>query len=374
MARGGAPEDRDEQALANIEALNARYAEIAERLRRAEDQSVTLSGQLLTIHQHLQAIEARASEAIAYGHASYGLNQAQALIGERSLLLQGRIAAQRIPERLHSLADAEFCVFSQWGEDGIIDWLVRHVPMPNTRFIEFGVETFREANCRFLLQNRNWRGLVIDSNEQQMQQLRNDNIFWMYDLVALTAFITAENINGLFRRAGFEGPLGILSVDIDGNDYWVLEKIDSVDPAIIICEYNSLLGDTRPVVVPYRADASRFDGHYSGLYYGVSIAALVLLAKRKGYTLVGTNSYGSNAFFVRDNLAHHVLERLDNVAVRPSRCRDSRNQQGQLTFAAGLERYELIKELPVVDVESNKTMRLSEIKSLYSTEWRAGMT
>ena len=216
--------DAGAQASSEAGAAEPGFSQIADRLRRAEVQSEALANQILAIQQRLQAIEARASDTIAYGQANHYLSQAQAATSERSLLLQGRIAARGSPESLHSLADAEFCVFSQWGEDGIIDWLVRHVPLPNKRFIEFGVESFQEANCRFLLQNGNWRRLVIDSNQQQMQQLRNNKIFWMYDLVALTAFITAENINDLFKMAGFEGPLGILSVDIDGNDYWVLEQ------------------------------------------------------------------------------------------------------------------------------------------------------
>lgn len=374
MAKSGRGEPRKARTFTAGEPPAARYAEITDRLLKAEQQSAALSGQLLAMQERLQSIEARVADALAYGQANHYLNRVQAEAAERSLILQGRIAARGIPDRLHSLADAEFSVFSQWGEDGIIDWLVRQVPMPNTRFIEFGVESFREANCRFLMQNRNWRGLVIDANQQQMQQLRGDKIFWMYDLAALTAFITAENINDLFRGAGFEGPIGILSVDIDGNDYWVLDKIDCVDPAVLICEYNSLLGDMRPITAPYRADAGRFDGHYSGLYYGVSISALVRLARRKRYTLVGTNSYGSNAFFVRDDLAHHVLDRLETVVARPSRCRDSRNEQGQLSFAGGLDRYALIKDLPVVDVESNETMRLGDIEPLYSAEWLSEMT
>ena len=153
----------------------------------------------------------------------------------------------------------------------------------------------------------------MDGSAKNMQELRNETLFWMYDLSATTAFITAANINDLITAAGFGGPLGILSIDIDGNDYWVWDKIDCVDPAIVICEYNAVLGDTRPIAVPYKADFNRFDSHYSGLYLGASIAAFTSLAKRKGYTLVGTNSMGFNAFFVRNDLAHHVLDKLDSV-------------------------------------------------------------
>jgi len=162
---------------------------------------------------------------------------------EHSLLLQGRLAAHAIAKGrpLHTLADAEFRVYSQWGEDGIIEWLVTQVAVPNNRFIEIGVDNFTEANCRFLMHNRNWKGLIFDGNENYMSGLRKDRMFWMYDLTAKGAFITAENINELILEAGFAGPLGILSIDIDGNDYWVWKAINVVDPAIVICEFNAIL-------------------------------------------------------------------------------------------------------------------------------------
>jgi hypothetical protein len=205
----------------------------------------------------LQAIAERAHNAFAYSQAGYNLQIQLADAAERSLFLQGQMAARGLPDRLRTLSDAEFRVSSQWGEDGIIDWLVQRVAVPDARFIEFGVETFREANCRFLMQHRNWRGLVIDGNTEQIQALRNDKIFWMHDLTALGAFITAENINDLFRQAGFTGPIGLLSVDIDGADYWVLNAIDCIEPAIVVCEYNALLGCTMAFPSPRCARGRR---------------------------------------------------------------------------------------------------------------------
>jgi hypothetical protein len=332
-----------------------------------------LSAQLDSLERRLQLLEARVAEAAAYGQAGYNLQLAQSEAAERALLLQGRIAAQGTPDRLPTLADAEFRVSSQWGEDGIIEWLVQHLPLPNNRFIEFGVETFREANCRFLMQNRNWRGLVIDSNSAQIAAIRADKIYWMYDLTACSAFITAENINDLFEQAGYTGPIGILSVDVDGNDYWILDRISCVDPAIVVCEYNPILGDTRSISVPYKQDRSRFDEHPSGLYYGTSIGALCYWAKRRGYTLAGSNSFGSNAFFIRDDIASMALDRIQDVAVHPSACRDSRNEQGQLTYAGGLDRLALIQDMQVVDVESGDVVRLGSIDALYSERWTAAM-
>jgi hypothetical protein len=295
---------------------------------------------------------------------------------ERLLLLQGRVAARTSPvgKAIRNLSDVEFRVFSQWGEDGIIEWLVAHVDVPNQRFVEFGVENFREANCRFLLKNRGWKGLVLDGDERNIAVIKSEPDYWRHDLTARSAFITVDNIDALIREAGFGGPLGILSIDIDGNDYWIWKVITSVQPAIVICEFNAVLGDTRPIVVPYDSSFRRLEAHFSGQYFGASIAALEHLARDKGYTFVGTNANGVNAFFVRDELAAPVLALLGETRAFPSRHRDSRDKQGDLTFAAGAERYELIRELPVVDIATGDTLLLRDIERPYSREWLDGMS
>ena len=296
-------------------------------------------------------------------------------LSERSLLLQGRAASRALPrgQRVRDLSEVEFRVFSQWGEDGIIEWLAEHIAVPVERFIEFGVETFREANCRFLMQNRNWKGLVFDGSAANIAALATERAFWMHDLTAKSAFITAENIDGLIRDAGFAGPLGILSIDVDGNDFWIWESITSVEPAIVICEYNPIFGDTRAVTVPYDPEFRRFDAHYSGLYFGASIAALKHLGARKGYTFVGTNANGINAFFVKDSLAGPLLQLIETPKAFPSRHRDSRDRHGRLSFTAGLARLALIRDMSVVDVESGHSLSLSEIEQPYSHTWLRGM-
>ena len=296
-------------------------------------------------------------------------------LSERMLLLQGHAASRALPrgQRIRDLSEVEFRVFSQWGEDGIVEWLAGHVAVPNERFIEFGVETFREANCRFLMQNRNWKGLVFDGSAENIAALAQERAFWMHDLTAKSAFVTTENINGLIRDAGFAGPLGILSIDVDGNDFWIWESITDVEPAIVICEYNPIFGDTRAVTVPYDPAFRRFDAHHSGLYFGASIAALKRLGSRKGYTCVGTNANGINAFFVKDSLAAALLQLIEAPKAFPSRHRDSRDRHGRLSFAGGPARLALIRDMPVVDVESGKSLPLSHIEQPYSEAWLRGM-
>jgi hypothetical protein len=264
----------------------------------------------------------------------------------------GRIESRQLAAQPPAtLRDAEFRVFSQWGEDGILDWLTRIVAMPRKVFVEFGVEDYTEANTRFLLTQRGWSGLVLDGSEQNVARIRRDEIFWRHPLAAAAAFITRENINDLIASNGIIGPIGILSVDIDGNDYWVWEAITAVEPAIVVCEYNAIFGPARSVTVPYDAAFQRAHAHWSHLYAGASLAALVALGKRKDLAFIGTNSAGNNAFFVRRELLTAPLRELTAVeGFTPAQFRESRDDQGRLTFLDAEKAAALIAHLPLVEV------------------------
>lgn len=283
------------------------------------------------------------------------------------------MAARQIRQlgKIDSLFDVEFCVFSQWGEDGIIEWLVHHLNGIPEVFVEFGVENYRESNTRFLLQHRNWRGLVIDGSDSNVAEILRDRISWRHDLRAVSSFVTRENINSVIRSEGFEGEIGILSIDIDGMDYWVWEAIATVDPLILIVEYNSAFGDLLPLTVPYKDDFSRNQVHYSNLYYGMSIQAARYLAVNRGYRFVGTNRAGSNAFFVRSDRAGEILNLIENVNDRPSRFRESRAVDQTLSFVAPVNRAFSLADLSVIDVSTNVEMVLRDCDDLYSDRWLA---
>lgn len=296
-------------------------------------------------------------------------HQAKAI--ERQMLLSGRQACFQLSQRprLSKLADAEFRVSSQWGEDGIVEWLIQNITVSSATFVEFGVENFMECNTRFLLQNRNWRGLVMDGSQSHMDYVRATELYWRYDLTALKAFITRENINSLLTGQGFDGEIGILSIDIDGNDYWIFDAIESCRPQIVIIEYNPIFGDLHSIVVPYDETFNRFEAHYSGLYFGASIKAINDLVEKRGYAAVGTCSNGINAFYVRDDIAPQVLGKLDDVVQYPSRHRDSRNLAGDLSFVAGAERAELIRDQSVLHLDSGEIVKIGDLGPLYSRRW-----
>jgi len=277
----------------------------------------------------------------------------------------GRIEMRQVAAMASTPTQAEFRVFSQWGEDGIIQHLIQHVPIERPIFVEFGVENYVESNTRFLLTNNQWSGLVLDGSQENIDYIKRDVIYWGTNLKAECAFITKDNINDLLLRNGISGDIGLLSVDIDGNDYWVWQAIDVISPRIIICEYSSQFGPTAQVTTPYDPSFVRDQAHYSKVYYGASISALNALAASKGYSLVAGNRAGNNAFFVRNDLLGDMRVLTPAEAYRRAQFREFHNQQGQLTFDDFETRLEKIGDLPLFDAKTNN---LNTVRALVKQE------
>lgn len=271
---------------------------------------------------------------------SQDVEQLRYSIGEMETLKVGPGASVR-----------EFKVFSQSGEDGVIQWLIHNIPIQSKRFIEFGVQNYTESNTRFLLMHDNWSGLIMDGSQENMDYVKQDNICWMHDLKPVPAFVTAENINTLIRDNGFAGEVGILSIDIDGNDYWVWKAISCVQADIVICEYNSRFGSERAVTIPYDSNFYRTDAHSSNLYFDASIRALTLLGQQKGYALVYGNEIGSNLFFIRRELLNDVVyeKTVEECYVR-AKYRQARDPQGKLMLLSIEDEEKLMEGLSLVDV------------------------
>lgn len=272
-------------------------------------------------------------------------------------VMLGRIEQRQCKEgKIRNINDAEFKVFSQWGEDGIIQYLIHLVEIPNKIFVEFGVQNYEESNTRFLLINDNWKGLVLDGSQEYIEYIKRDPIYWRYNLKAEKQFITKDNINDILINNGIQGDIGLLSVDIDGNDYWVWEAINVIQPRIVICEYNSIFGPKLKVTTPYQEDFVREKYHYSFLAYGASISALNNLAASKGYRLVAGNKAGNNVFFVREDLLEKsgLQECSVEEAYKESQFREGRDQNGILTFASMTERRKQIEGVEIYNLEIGK--------------------
>lgn len=263
------------------------------------------------------------------------------------------VRSNRQLANIEKLAEAEFKVFSQWGDDGIIQWLVANLSINTRRFVEIGIEDYSESNTRYLLMHDNWSGLVVDADSTNIRKIQAAHYFWKHDLQAVPSFVDADNINGLLKQRGYVGDIGLLHIDIDGMDYWVWKALNVVQADFVIMEYNSVFGSERALTVPYEPKFSRTDAHFSNLYFGASLLALCDLADAKDYAFIGCNSAGNNAYFVRREL---LGDRLPQVTPQEgyveSKFRESRSESGQLSYLSGEARLALIRGLPIYDTRS----------------------
>lgn len=274
----------------------------------------------------------------------------------------GRIEMRQLAEASSmSTLFNEFKVYSQSGEDGIIQFLIRNIEIPNKTFIEFGVHNYTESNTRFLLKNNRWSGLVIDGSNENINYIKSDQIYWQHNLKAECAFIDKDNINDLIKTNGLSGDIGLLSVDIDGNDYWVWEAINCISPRIVICEYNSIFGAYKKVTIPYDKYFAYSKAHFSKLYWGASIAAFNYLAQQKGYSLVCSNNMGNNLFFVRNDLMGNLPINSPEKAYVKSQFRTSRDIDGRLTFLDFDSGLKLIADMPLYEVDTGKVINVRAI-------------
>lgn len=282
---------------------------------------------------------------------------------ERALVLgaQALLARRDAAGPIQRFSDAEFRVFSQFGDDGIIQYLLHRLDIGSRRFVEFGVEDYREANTRFLLLKDDWSGLVMDASEEHVAAIRSEELYWRHDLRVVHAFIDRENIDAILTEHGMSGEIGLLSIDIDGMDYWVWEAIEAVEPVLVIVEYNSIFGHSSSITVPYEARFDRRKAHPSSLYFGASLAALARLGDRKGYALVGSNAAGVNAYFVRRDHLGEIAPLSASQAWVDSKVRESRGPEGELTFRGGGERIREIACMPVLDLEDGKLVEIGDL-------------
>lgn len=222
---------------------------------------------------------------------------------------------------------------SQDDEQQIINDLIGRFDIPKA-FIEFGFGGW-EFNCAGLI--KDWDGLLVDGDDYSIKIAK---VLFPENITARKAWLTLDNLDFIIEY-GKSRALGILSIDVDGNDYWFLEKLIGLNPAIIVVEYNSSFG-LRPVTVPYDKEFERFDKHASGLYFGASLQALTLLANRNGYALIAVSNSGVNAFFIRKDLMF-----ADDVELKPEICFKEKH------FADGSrypEQWEVIKDMELVNV------------------------
>jgi glycosyltransferase involved in cell wall biosynthesis len=220
-----------------------------------------------------------------------------------------------------ALTRFELRAFSQNGEDGVLAEILARIGAPQRYFIEFGVESGREANCVYLADVAGWSGLFMEGDEVFFSELQR-KYRAQQRVCTHSAIVDADNVEHLLARARVPDEPDVLSIDVDGSDYWIWSAIASYRPRVVVIEYNSALDPARRLVQP-RDAPQEWD---QTEYFGASLGALRGLAESKQYRLVHTELCGVNAFFVREDLA---ADRFPDPADVPIRGVPNYYQQGE---------------------------------------------
>lgn len=191
------------------------------------------------------------------------------------------------------LTGFELRAFSQNGEDGVMVELLRRAGEGNRYFVEFGAGDGRENSTLFLADVLGWSGLYIEGDPRRAARI--DAKYRGTAVQSVCARVTPDTVDAIFAAAGVPAEPDVLSIDVDGPDYWIWRGLEHHRPRVLVIEYNASLGPSDVLIQP----ADRGDSFDLTTYGGASIAALRALGESKGYRLVHTELTGNNAFFVR---------------------------------------------------------------------------
>ncbi|MES2467130.1 MAG: hypothetical protein V4675_07505 [Verrucomicrobiota bacterium] len=247
--------------------------------------------------------------------AELGLKQEGRLdnevVAQKTLMQQYRLLAAQGKQHLPDLRDAGFRKYSQFEEDGILLYLFSLITPLNRTCVEICAGTGRECNTANLIINHGWWGHLFDGDDSNVARARQffaeQKDTFLYPPRFSKAWITAENVNDLIATSGATGPVDLLSLDIDGMDYWVWKAITVIQPQVVVCEIHNPVPADQALTVPYDPGFVCQNEEYRG----ASLAAMCQLGREKGYRLVGTHRFGFNAFFVKQGVGEEFFPEVD---------------------------------------------------------------
>ena len=270
-------------------------------------------------------------------------------------------------KNISNLNEVDFKVFSQNGEDGIIDYLLFSLQIEKPKFIEIGVGDYYESNTRFLFERSSGDGLIIDIIDNFQKRVEKNIRLWRGNVKILNRKIDSENILATLKEFNFFDNIDLFSIDVDGIDYWILEKMPKKFCKLIVAEYNPYFGSNLEISVPNDKNFDRSKYHHSNLCFGASLKSIINLLDRKGFIFLGTNLFKNNAFFVnsdfKDNLFLEIPNNNELNSFTNASFRESRDINNKLNFIDPKDILNEIKKCDVVDL-SNNEHKVKKIENL----------
>ena len=264
------------------------------------------------------------------------------------------------------LEQSECKIFSQNGEDGILDYIITVLKIERPNFIEIGVGSYVEANTRFIYDRFSPKGVIIDIEKNLKNKVFSNINPWKGDLRVIEEKVTTENINIILSK-NCDFDVDIFSLDIDSTDYWILDKLKSNISKIFVAEYNAVFGSKLEVTTPNIKNFNREEYHYSHLCFGMSLRALINIMVKKNYYFIGTNSVKNNAFFVSND--YPIDQYFKNLKIRDidyyvdTNIRESRDIKRNLNYLSGEKKLREIYDCEVIDlsVDVKKKVKIRDI-------------
>ena len=246
------------------------------------------------------------------------------------------------PQEMPSLKDVGFRLHSQFEEDGMLLYIFSVIGSSNKSAIELCAGSGETCMASNLIINHGWEALLIDGDKNNVD--RGIQFFSQHKNTSLhlpifkQAWLTTDNINQLIEENGFGGEVDLLSLDIDGNDYHIMEAITVVKPRVIICETHNVIPSQMALTIPYKAEFNRLDGPHQD-FSGVSLLGMSKLLKGRGYRLIGASHHGFNAIFIHEGVAEDFFPEVTIDAVHDNPYTKSR-----------VKSWEKVKDLPWVEI------------------------
>lgn len=277
------------------------------------------------------------------------------------------LSSRKYYSKVSLLSDVDYKIFSQNGEDGILDYLLTSLAIENPKFLEIGVGDFTECNTRFIFDRCSAKGTIIDCINNFEEKVKKNVELWKGDLKIINKKINSENIGDLIENSDCFFNLDIFSLDIDGIDYWIINELPENFAKIVVLEYNPLFGSNLEVTVPNLPDFDRSSYHYSNLCFGMSLKAAINLMLKKNFYFIGTNLFKNNAFFVNKKFLKEKY--FNNLQVKSiedsvnSNFTESRSKGGLLNYLNKKNRIKEIQDCDVINL-ANLGSEKKKIKDL----------
>jgi len=295
----------------------------------------------LSLLQKAKGVKGRLRVAIELGREPNGAD-----VGTQKALTElWRTNARELRGR--PICDFGFSVHSQTDEDGILLYLFSVVGTTNRQAVEICAGDGIECNTANLLLNHGWHALLVDGDPSNVAKARRfyaqSRRTQTFPPKVVQAWITRDAVNQVIRDNDFLGEIDLLSLDLDGVDYWIWEAITAISPRVVVLEYQDILGPDRMWTVPYADDFTAGEHSMTGAmpnFAGASLRAFTKLAHSKGYRLIGVNGYGFNAFFMRNDVG---AEQFSEISVEDCFTHPK-------TLEGMAKRFPLVANMPWVEV------------------------